>query len=265
VIAGVSEILENGVSDMNSVFAAVLFFMLASTQIVWATDVEASADAVGLEIAFKDGEKYDVKPEEVRLITDIISSAEKKVRELLPDLPEDISVTVTFVDKDFNYWGTSMGLNGQTDAPGVVGVEISTRYPGGIAAAVNKNLSRLIYHEFHHLMRGWTMTGNKFGPGLTIATVNEGLAVVFSELYADGTFEDLAQPDDGEKWLKEILALPLDANYGVWMNLHPDGRFTIGYRTGMYVVNRAITVSGKDIFELSKLSPDEILELAEVR
>jgi hypothetical protein len=218
-------------------------------------------DQTGLDIQFKDSERYGVKPEEQRLITNIIAEAERRVRALVPSLPEDISVIVTFVDERFDYWGTSMDLNGRSDAPGLVIIDISAGFPGGISAAVNKNLSRLVFHEFHHQDRGWTMTGNKFGRGIPIAAVNEGLAVVFSEQYADGSFEKLANPENGDLWLKEILALPIDANYGHWMSQHPDGRFAIGYRTGMYLVNRAMADSGKNILELSRFSPDEILEM----
>jgi hypothetical protein len=250
---------------MSKVSTIILIFILTSAQTGLANNMETLMDKTGLDIQFKDCQRYKVKPEEMRLITDIIEGSEEKVRALLPALPQNINVTVTFVEENFNYWGTSMGLNGRADAPGIVVIDISTRCPGGISAAVNKNLSRLVFHEFHHLARGWTMKGNKFGPGVPVAAVNEGLAVVFSELYADGTFEKLAKPENGAQWLKEILALPINANYGQWMTQHPDGRFTIGYRTGMYVVNQAIAFSGKNIFELSTLSPDEILKLVQVR
>jgi hypothetical protein len=244
---------------MSRAITIILICILSSTHTVLANDTETWMDQTGLDIQFRDSERYGVEPEEQSLITDIIAGAEERVRALVPALPANISVIVTFVDEGFDYWGTSMGLNGRSDAPGVVVIDISTGFPGGISAAVNKNLSRLVFHEFHHQARGWTMTGNKFGPGIPIAAVNEGLAVVFSEQYADGTFEKLSNPENGDLWLKEILALPIDANYGHWMSQHPDGRFAIGYRTGMYLVNKAMTDSGKNILELSRLSPDEIL------
>jgi hypothetical protein len=244
---------------MSRASTLILICALTGTPTVLANDTAAWMAEPGLDIQFKDGARYGVKPEEERLITDIITGAEEEVRALVPALPESISVIVTFVDESFDYWGTSMGLNGRSDAPGVVVIDISTGFPGGISAAVNRNLSRLVFHEFHHLARGWTMTGNKFGPGIPIAAVNEGLAVVFSEEYAHGTFEELSDPEDGDLWLQEILALPVDANYGHWMSQHPDGRFAIGYRTGMYLVRKAMVDSGKNILELSDLSPDEIL------
>jgi hypothetical protein len=47
------------------------------------------------------------------------------------------------------------------------------------------------------------------------------------------------------------------------MGEHPDGRNSIGYRVGRYIVHQATANSGKSILELSELTPDEILALAE--
>ena len=246
---------------MPSVSKTILISILLSAQPALSIDTEIVMDRKGLDIQFINSERHEVGNEEQRHIIDIIAGSERKIRALLPDLPNDISVTVTFVDKDFNHWGTSMGLNGRADAPGVVTFDISTRFPGGISEVVNKNLALLVFHEFHHLARGWTISGNKFGQGIPIATVNEGLAVVFSEQYAAGTFEKLACPENGELWLTEIMTLATDASYGQWMNQNTDGRFSIGYRTGKYVVKKAMAVSGKNILDLSRLSPDEILAL----
>ena len=112
--------------------------------------------------------------------------------------------------------------------------------------------------------RGWTIQGNKFGAGIPIAAVNEGLASVFSEEYTGVYFEAAySYPENAVEWLEEILALPEDVDYSTWMmGEHPDGRNSIGYRVGRYVIHQATAKSGKDILELSKLSPKEILELA---
>jgi len=67
-----------------------------------------------------------------------------------------------------------MGLNGRAKAPGLVMFDISTRYPGGITAAINRNLSLLVFHESHHLARGWGINDNRFGPEIPITAVNEG-------------------------------------------------------------------------------------------
>lgn len=55
---------------------------------------------------------------------------------------------------------------------------------------------------------------------------NEGLATVFAEEYTGAYFDEAySYPEDAATWLKEILALPVDADYSTWMmGEHPDGR-----------------------------------------
>ena len=106
------------------------------------------------------------------------------------------------------------------------------------------------------------MVGNKFGQGIDIAMVNEGLAVVFAENSTKQIFEGTSFPEEVVNWVDEILALPKNANYNDWMNQHPDGRMGVGYRSGNFVVRKAMKDSGKNILEMSKLDPQEILELA---
>jgi uncharacterized protein YjaZ len=208
----------------------------------------------GADSGFSDGEK--------QLITDLIRRAEQEVRALLPTLPDVIEVTAMVIDRNVDIVG---GVTGRADAPGKVLIEISSVFPGGITAAAQSALSSTVFHEFHHLNRGWTIQGNKFGPGIPIAAVNEGLATVFAEEYTGVYFAAAySYPENAAEWLEEILALPGDADYSTWMmGEHPDGRNSIGYRVGRYIVHQATANSGKGILELSSLAPGEILRLAE--
>ena len=93
--------------------------------------------------------------------------------------------------------------------------------------------------------------------------VNEGLAVVFTEIYTGNINDVNSYTEEADNWVKEILSLPPDASYAQWvMGEHPDGRTYIGYRTGNFLVRRAINNSGKSILELSNLMPNEIIKLA---
>ena len=217
---------------------------------------------VGLEISFEGIDGNSFKEEDKQRIANIIVESEEKVRTLLPKLSKEIKVTVTLIDRNIDVVG---GVTGRADAPGVVLIEISKVFPGGIYAAVRTALSSIIFHEFHHLVRGWTTEGNKYGAGILIAAVNEGLATVFSEQYTGVEFDAIAYPENVDDWVEEIQTLPKNAIYYHWMNEHPDGRVYIGYRVGRYIIHKAIINSGKDILELSKLSPDDILKLAELR
>lgn len=218
--------------------------------------------AGSLTIIFEDGADTGFSDDEKQLITDLVTHAEQDVRALLHTLPDAIEVTAIVIDRNVDIVG---GVTGRADAPGKVLIEFSSAFPGGISAAAKGALSSTIFHEFHHLARGWTIQGNKFGAGIPIAAVNEGLATVFAEEYTGVYFEAAySYPQNAAEWLQEILALPVDADYSTWMmGEHPDGRNSIGYRVGRYIVHQAIANSGKSILELSGLAPNEILRLAE--
>lgn len=213
-------------------------------------------------ITFMEEEK-PFSNEQKELIQNIISNSENEVRTLLPQLTDSITVTVEIVDWDLDVVG---GVTGRTDtnSPPLVAIQISEKFPGGVTVASQTALKHTIFHEFHHLSRGWAIQDNVFGPGIPIAAVNEGLAVVFSEEYTHQSMEADSPPEAtvAEQWTKEILALPEDANYQHWMFEHPDGRQSVGYRTGNYIIRKAMSNSGKSIIELSNDTPDEIWKMA---
>lgn len=192
-------------------------------------------------------------------IAEVAGDVEASARALLHDLPSQIRVVIVRVDRDLSSVG---GASGRANAPGELLIEISARLEGGPASAYG--LRNALFHELHHLARGWTIRENRFGPGIAVAAVNEGLAEVFAEEQTGRVLAANAYPDDVSEWACEILALPSDADYGAWMFAHPDGRLAIGYRTGRYVVHRAVANSGKTVLELSELSPAEIIELAQI-
>jgi hypothetical protein len=43
---------------------------------------------------------------------------------------------------------------------------------------------------------------------------------------------------------------------------HPDGSLAVGYRTGNYLIRKAMAKSGKDVLKLSELPPDTIFSFA---
>jgi hypothetical protein len=195
-------------------------------------------------------------------ISKVISKSEDEVRKLLPNLPDSIKVIVENVD-----WNLDIvnGVTGRTETnhPPLVLVQISNNYAGGVIDSVYQGIKTTIFHEFHHLSRGWAIQDNKFSYGIPNAMVNEGLAVVFTEIYTGNINEVNSYPNEADSWVREILALPLDADYAQWvMGEHPDGRTYIGYRTGNFLARKAMTNSGKNILELSELMPDKIIKLA---
>jgi hypothetical protein len=214
------------------------------------------------EIFFEEG-VYSFAETETALITEIIETSAQDIRALLPSLPRKIIFTLEIIDRNIDIVG---GVTGRSEAHSPVGdvrLQLSKAYPGGIAGAARAGLESAIYHELHHLARGWTLTGNRYGPGIPTAAVNEGLAVVFAEIYTGVREEGNSFPEEADAWVREILTLPKDADYMQWVSgIHPDGRSYIGYRAGNYLVRKALRRSGKTVLELSEMTPEAILELA---
>lgn len=207
-------------------------------------------------------ESYIFTEAQKATIKEFIVKTEKEVKTLLPKLPDSINVIVEFVDWDLDTVG---GVTGRTESnnPPVVAIQLSNNYQDGAIDSLLSGIKSTIYHEYHHLSRGWAIQDNKFSYGIPNAMVNEGLAVAFAEQYTGAVYEANSYTDHAHKWVKEILELPLNANYSDWvMGEHPDGRTFIAYRTGNYLIQKAISLSGKNILELSELMPDDIINIA---
>ena len=176
-------------------------------------------------------------------------------------LPDQVAVRVDPISRPIV--DTLGGVAGRAERPGESVLELSVTYPGGVSAAAESGLMRAALHEFHHLAHGWTIEGNRFGPGIDIATAVEGLAEAYSEHY-EGSYGTYPALDDAtySAWATEVRALPWNADYGQWMFAHPDGREAIGYRTGAELVRRAMARSGLDIIAISAASPEDIWEMA---
>lgn len=214
-----------------------------------------------VDVVFQEDSLKFTEPQKV-FICEVISNSEDEVRGLLLKLPDSIKVIVEAVD-----WNLDIvsGVTGRTETnnPPLVLVQISHNYKGGVIDSVYQGIKSTIFHELHHLSRGWAIQDNKFSYGIPNAMVNEGLAVAFTEIYTGNINEVNTYTDEADKWVKEILALPLDASYSDWvMGEHPDGRTYIGYRTGNFLVRKAMIKSRRSILELSELMPNEIIKLA---
>lgn len=209
----------------------------------------------GVRAAFADAEGMMFTAEQQGRIETILADAHAEVRRYFPQLTGELTVTFTPVDWPLDGVG---GVTGRADAPGDIQIQIATGYPGGVDAAIEDGLRDALYHEMHHLVRGWTINENAFGPGIHIAAANEGLAVVFAETLTGEIHDGNRAPENAEAWALEIRDLPLRSDYYQWMFEHPDGRTAVGYRSGSYLVRRAMEESGLSIVELTDRTPDEI-------
>jgi hypothetical protein len=222
----------------------------------------ARKESQEIDISFKE-EDHNFTEFEKELVIDILTESEKEIRALLPKLPVGIKVIVEIVDWDIDVVGGVTG-RAESNTPPVIMIQVSNTFPGGVVSAIHAGLRSTVYHEFHHLSLGWAIQDNKYIPEIPIATVIEGLAEVFAEEYTKVIYLENQIPENVivDDWITEILALPAGADYQTWMFQHPDGRTSIGYRTGNYLIKQAMSNSGKTILELSSIPPDELIELA---
>ena len=238
-----------------------LILIIAVLCIISCNSNSKKSPIANVDVVFQEDSLKFTEPQKV-FILEVIRNSEEEVRNLLPNLPDSIKVIVENVDWNLNIVN---GVTGRTETnhPPLVLVQISNNYQGGVIDSVYQGIKSTIFHELHHLSRGWAIQDNEFSYGIPNAMVNEGLAVAFTEIYTGNINEVNAYTDEADNWVKEILALPLDASYSDWvMGEHPDGRTYIGYRTGNFMVRRAMNNSGQSILELSNLMPNEIIKLA---
>ncbi|WAT17360.1 DUF2268 domain-containing putative Zn-dependent protease [Aurantiacibacter sp. MUD11] len=224
------------------------------------TSAQANETVGAVHGTFENTDEFTFTDEQMAHIDGVLEETYARVAEVFPEVADQVSVAVLAVNRPaLDPLG---GVAGRADRPDELVVEISQTYPDGIDGAIEDGMAPTFAHELHHTVRGWTMNGNHFGHGIQIAAVNEGLATVFAEELLGEVNQSDLPPADIEAWAEEVLALPIDANYGEWMFLHPDGRVAIGYRTGRWVVRRAMERSGLDITELTRLTPATIWQLA---
>lgn len=192
-------------------------------------------------------------------VREVCDATEPEVRALLPALSETIELAVqtgTFVIPE-------TGELGMAAAPGRVNWTVDPSRPGGVAATARAQLRFTLFHELHHLVRGWVINGQ---PRISFmdGVVSEGLATAF-ERDSGGRQPPWGEyPEDVRSWVAELLALPLSASYHHWMFQHPDGRRWIGYRAGTYIADQAIAASDRSAAELVLTPTDEILKIAGV-
>ncbi len=203
-------------------------------------------------------------PERARaLCVDIAVQAVRDARKCLPNLPREILVTV-FADDGVI---PETGDLGAAVAPGYVRWAVAPSYPEGVEGVILRRFSPALFHELHHLARGWVMYG--YGPSLGDAlldsVISEGLATVF-EWEMTGLRPPWGRyPAEVEEWVEEMLSLPQSASYGHWMYKHPDGRRWVGYKVGAYIVEKAKANSGLGAAEMATFPTEQVLKMAGVR
>ncbi len=191
-------------------------------------------------------------------IEQIATAAEMDARGLLPQLSRDV-VLVVEVGRNVP---EQTGETGASIAPGTIRWTVNHELPQGVTAIANAHLRPTLFHEFHHLARGWLISGGAPYTSFMDGVVAEGLATAFERDAAHRPAPWGDYPPEVAAWVKELLALPITARYDQWMFQHPDGRRWIGYKAGTYIADQAMKASGKSAAELVTVPTGEVLRLA---
>lgn len=240
---------------------SILILLSAFTTTNVHADQDSKAAGNGPQFIFIPNEAADFNTEQKSRIKEITLNVIKKVEKSFPSLSKNINFNFLMVNRDLT---VANGVAGRADRVDSIEIIISSIYEDGVSKAIEDSLERTLFHEIHHIIRGWLVLENKFGHGIDIAAINEGLAEVYAELESGHLHSNYTESPNFDAWTKEILALPVSAHgkYAEWMFQHPDGRQAIGYRTGNWIVKKAMAASGISIIELTKMSVKDIYALA---
>lgn len=200
--------------------------------------------------------------EQRAVIEKIAATVEADARKAMPELPRAI---VLVIDIGRNVTEET-GELGSAVSPGVIRWTMDSDRPEGVLAIINNHLRATLFHESHHMVRGWVQSGGEPPTSFMDAVIAEGLATAFAR-DAGGARVPWAEysPDEAVRWVTELMMLPSEeawAQYSQWMNVHPDGRRWIAYRAGTYLIDKAIKASGRSAAELASLPTAELLRLA---
>ena len=194
---------------------------------------------------------YAFSATERRTIARVAGLAARDARQHLPALAPQLTLQVQ----------SGKDVIPELGATAVAGLSNWVRWtvdpdrPEGVVKIAESHLRGALFHEFHHLVRGSTITTTT----LMDHVVTEGMASAFERDFAGVSYPWADYPDDVSKWVDELLLLPPTAKRSEWFSRHPDGRRWIGYKAGTYLVDVAMKRLSRSSAELVATPTDDIL------
>lgn len=157
------------------------------------------------------------------------------------------------------YVRKAMGVGGSTFDEEMLDMTFDPKLPFGVDK-FKVYLRDSVFHEINHVVH------YAFQPktdDIMFWVMAEGLAVVFEREVAGANHPWNEYEDDETMvgWLDE-LRNAVDPDSEKWYGDHPDGRQNIAYKTGAWIVDKAMKYSGLSIVKLTKMNYVEIISLA---
>ena len=238
------------------VLTGLLFAIFAASEFAIAADQE---NVSGVTVTFDDNESYTFTETDRATIQKIVDATIPEIAAVLPGAPNTVEIVIATGDQVI----PELGSTGAALAPGRVTWIVDPTFEGGVAENAANTLRETLFHEIHHLVRGWTFEGSTTGKRMIDAVVAEGLATAFERDAADANpLWGQYDPEVVPAWVEELIPVPDFRDYEIWMFEHPDGRKWIGYRAGTYIADQAIAATGETAATLATMPTDEILEAA---
>ena len=125
---------------------------------------------------FLDADDQRFFPPDARAaICKVCDATEPEVRALLPTLP----ATIELAAQTGSFVIPETGEVGSAATPVRVNWTVDPSRPGGVAAVARAQLRFTLFHELHHLVRGWVFRGGAPRTSFMDGVVSEGLATAF--------------------------------------------------------------------------------------
>jgi len=199
--------------------------------------------------------QHGVTPEKA---VEAIERGLSETKNLLPTLSDYINVVVRPNDSGIM---PETGTGAYTHDSEFIEITIDKTVPHG-AEDMLKSLYEIPFHEGNHAARYNVVP---YDDRFIVSAIYEGLATVFEREYSGykppyGNYED---DETMAKWFEELKT----ADWGQrseMMFMTKDNRRWVGYKTGTWLVDKAIKNSGKSIVELTTLPADDIFKFAGV-
>ena len=229
---------------------------------MWAAVVFSTSLAAQTDVEFSKSDAHIFSDDEQAAISRIARAVVVEVREVLPQVPPSVTLVVSAGSAVIE----ETGELGMAPEPGRVSWTVDPSRSEGVIAIASKHLRSTLFHELHHLARGYTVRGGAPRTSFMDAVVGEGMATAFERDFAGAKPPWGEYPEGVSAWVEELLLLPMSAfgSYAKWMLEHPDGRRWIGYRAGTYIVDQAMSGSGLSSADLVLTPTAEVLRLADL-
>ncbi len=199
---------------------------------------------------------YTFSAAERRTIDRIAGAAALEARRHLPALAPQILLQVRS-GKDVS---PEIGATAAVAGSEFIRWTVDSDHPHGVATIAETHLRAILFHEFHHLVRGTAVSSMT----LMDHVITEGMATAFERDVAGASYPMAQYPDDVAKWVDELLTQSSTASQREWMFRHPDGRRWVGYRAGTYLVDQAMQRLNRTSADLVLTPTAEILAAAGV-